>query len=67
MYLIAYSNSLAENIMFESPENVCLSKIREHLEFLTGKDFHTIFAPVVSFCETGKLPKKHAKKPIVKF
>lgn len=65
MQLIAYSNQLAENIQFEAPENVCLARVRERLEQLTGLDLHTICAPVVSFCPVGKLPRKHAKKETV--
>lgn len=65
MQLIAYSNQLAENIQFDAPENVCFARVREHLEQLTGRDFHTILAPAVSFCAVGKLPRKHAKKVTV--
>lgn len=67
MQLIAYSNQLAENIQFDAPENICVARVREHLEQLTELDFHTIFAPVVSFCPVGKLPRKHSKKTTIKF
>lgn len=62
MQLIAYSNQLAENILFDAPDNVCVFRIIEHLERLTGLDLHTILAPCVSFCEPDKLPRKHSKK-----
>lgn len=65
MQLIAYSNQLAENIMFDAPENVCTARVIEHLERLTGLNLHTIFAPCVSFCVPGKLPRKHSKKVTV--
>lgn len=65
MKLIAYSNQLAENILFEAPENACTALITKHLEQLTGHNLHTIFAPCVSYCTPGNLPKKHAKKQLV--
>ncbi len=65
MIVIAYSNKLAENIIFDAPENVCRARVVERLEQLTGLDLHTIFAPVVDFAPVDKLPRKHAKKVTV--
>lgn len=65
MQLIAYSNQLTENIQFEAPEGVCAALVIRHLEQLTGLNLHTVFAPSVSFCTVGQLPRKHTKKTTV--